>query len=116
MIALFDLVIDTNRLFNTKWYVAERMEKMGYSKEDLDGGMCANTYARIEKETSRTLIRALQPKSLCVAQFQVYVFPKTKSKTSIRKKYEKYAMMQPVLPSVVRASQVTQDQAADDVH
>ena len=55
MLELVDPAIDTSRVFNIKWYAVKRMEKIGYSKEELDDAMCANTRARIEMAMPRML-------------------------------------------------------------
>ena len=102
MLALSDPSIDTSQMFNVLWYVIEKMENRGYSEEDLDDAMAANTRARIEMETPWTLKSALQPNPSCVARFQAYVLSEIKSRMSIRKQRgEQCTMMQHVLTTAV---------------
>ena len=78
MLALSNPSIDTSQMFNVEWYVVKRMEKMGYSEEDLDDAMVANTCARMEMATPRTLKSVPRPRPSCVVQFQAYVLPQLK--------------------------------------
>ena len=117
VLALANPFIVISRMFNAQWYVVKRMEKIGYSEEEVEEAMCANTRTRIEMATPRTLKSVPQPRPLCVTQFQAYVLPQLKSRTSSRKqRCEQHIMLQPVLTAAVRAVQVKQDRTADAVH
>ena len=80
--------------------------------------MAYNTRARIEMSMPRTLKSIPRPRPSRVVQFQAYMLPQLKSRTSIinKQRCEQYAVLKPVLTVVVRAAQLTQDPAADAVH
>ena len=121
MLAQADPSIDTSRMFNVQWYVKRRLGMMGYDEEEdkdaIENAMAYNTRARIEMAMPRTLKIVPRPMPFCVVQFQAYVLPQLKSRTSNRKqRCEQHTMLQPVLTAVVRAAQVKQDRSADAVH
>ena len=107
MLALADPSIDTTRMFNVQWYVERRLEMMGYDEEEdtIQDAMAYNTRARIEMAMPRTLKSVPRPRPLCVVQFQAYMLPQLKSRTSIKKqRCEQYAVLKPVLTAVVKAA------------
>ena len=105
MLTLAHPSIDTSRMFNAQWYVVLRLEMMGYDEEKFEDAMTHNTCVRIEMAMSRTLKSVPQPRPWCVAQFQAYVLPQLKSRTSSRKqRCEQHTILQPVLTAVVRAA------------
>ena len=118
MLTLVDPSIDTTEMFNVQGYAVWRFG--GVDDEDLEvaieDAMAYNTRTRIEMTMPRTLKSAPRPRPSCMAQFQAYVLPQLKSRTSSRKqRREQHAMFQPVLTAVARAAQVKQDRAADAV-
>ena len=121
MLALADPSIDTTRMFNVQWYIERRLLMMGYNKEEdkdvIEDAMANNTRARIEMAMPRTLKSVPRPRPSRVVQFQVYVLPQLKSRTSSRRQRRgQHAKFQPVLTVVAQAAQVKQDRAADAVH
>ena len=82
MLALSDPSIDTSRMFNVQWYVVRRLEMMGYDEKEIEDAMAYNTYTRIEMAMPRTLKSVPRPRPLCLTQFQAYVLPQLKSRTS----------------------------------
>ena len=116
MLALVDPSIDTTGMFKVHWYVEQRLEMMGYDVEEdlIQDAMVYNTRARIEMARARTLKSVPRPRPSCVVQFQAYVLPQLKSRTSSRRQRRgQHAKSQPVLTVVARAAQVKQDRAAD---
>ena len=104
MLTLAATFIDTSRMFNIKWYVVLRLGMIGYDNEEFKDALAYNTHARSEMAMSRTLKSVPRPRSSCVVQFQAYMLPQLKSRTSIKKqRCEQYAVLKPVLTAVVRA-------------
>ena len=107
MLALVDLSIDATRMFDVQEYVDPRLRIMGYDEEVDEGviqdAMVYNTRARIEMAMPRTLKSVPRPRPSCVVQFQAYVLPPLKSRTSSRRqRCKQHAMFQPVLTAVAR--------------
>ena len=81
------------------------MGMRGYDKKEFENAMAYNTHARIEMVMPQTLKSVPQPRSSSVVQFQAYMLPQLKSRTSIKKqRCEQYAVLKPVLTAVVKAA------------
>ena len=104
VLALVDPSIDATRMFGVQGYVELRLRTMGYDEEVdenvIQDAMVYNTRTRIEMAMPRTVKSVPRPRPSCVVQFQAYVLPQLKSRTSSRCD----TMLQPVLTAVVRAA------------